>query len=60
MRSRYIYTFVLFFIFTQFVIAQNTFIRMELDVKKMLNPSCNLNMGDVDSNKVYVHLGLCS
>ena len=28
--------------------------------KKMLNPSCNLNMGDVDSNKVYVHLGLCS
>ena len=33
---------------------------MELDVKKMLNPSCNLNMGDVDSNKVYVHLGLCS
>ena len=60
MRSRYIYTFILFFIFTQFVIAQNTFIRMELDVKKMLNPSCNLNMGDVDSNKVYVHLGLCS
>lgn len=60
MRFRYIYTFVLFFIFTQFVIAQNTFIRMELDVKKMLNPSCNLNMGDVDSNKVYVHLGLCS
>ena len=60
MRFRYVYTFVLFFIFTQFVIAQNTFIRMELDVKKMLNPSCNLNMGDVDSNKVYVHLGLCS
>ena len=60
MRFRYVCTFVLFFIFTQFVIAQNTFIRMELDVKKMLNPSCNLNMGDVDSNKVYVHLGLCS
>ena len=60
MRFRYVWTFVLFFIFTQFVIAQNTFIRMELDVKKMLNPSCNLNMGDVDSNKVYVHLGLCS
>ena len=33
---------------------------MELDVKKMLNPSCNLNMGDVASNKVDVHLGLCS
>ena len=60
MRFRYVCTFVLFFISTQFVIAQNTFIRMELDVKKMLNPSCNLNMGDVDSNKVYVHLGLCS
>ena len=40
--------------------AQNTFVRIELDVKKMLNPSCNLNMGDVDSNKVYAHLGLCT
>ena len=40
--------------------CQSTWLRMELDVKKMLNPSCNLNMGDVDSNKVYAHLGLCT
>ena len=40
--------------------AQNTFVRIELDVKQMLNPSCNLNMGDVDSNIVYAHLGLCT
>ena len=40
--------------------SQSTWLRMELDVKKMLNPSCNLNMGDVDSNKVYAHLGLCT
>ena len=32
---------------------------MELDVKNV-KPIINLNMGDVDSNKVYVHLGLCS
>ena len=40
--------------------SQSTWLRMELDVKQMLNPSCNLNMGDLDSNKVYVHLGLCT
>jgi hypothetical protein len=40
--------------------SQSTWLRIELDVKQMLNPSCNLNMGDVDSNKVYAHLGLCT
>tara|TARA_X000000368_G_scaffold403795_1_gene379133 strand:+ start:90 stop:1019 length:930 start_codon:yes stop_codon:yes gene_type:complete len=40
--------------------SQSTWLRMELDVKQMLNPSCNLNMGDVDSKKVYAHLGLCT
>lgn len=40
--------------------SQSTWLRIELDVKEMLNPSCNLNMGDVDSNKVYAHLGLCT
>ena len=58
MRFRYIYTFVLFFIFTQFVIAQNTFIRMELDVKNV--KPIIFKYGRRDSNKVYVHLGLCS
>lgn len=54
---------VLFFIFiiVQFKsYSQSTWVRLELDVKQMLNPSCNLNMGDVDSNKVYAHLGLCT
>lgn len=40
--------------------SQSTWLRIKLDVKQMLNPSCNLNMGDVDSNKVYAHLGLCT
>ena len=48
----------MFFTFSSY--CQLTSLRMELDVKKMLNPSCNLNMGDVDSNKVYAHLGLCT
>ena len=54
---------VLFFLFVivQFKsYSQSTWVRFELDVKQMLNPSCNLNMGDVDSNKVYAHLGLCT
>ena len=54
---------VLFFLFiiVQFKsYSQSTWVRLELDVKQMLNPSCNLNMGDVDSNKVYAHLGLCT
>ena len=49
---------LMFFTFNSY--CQLTSLRMELDVKKMLNPSCNLNMGDVDSNKVYAHLGLCT
>ncbi len=52
--------FLIFFLTSETTFSQATFIRMELDVKKMLNPSCNLNMGDVDLNKVYVHLGLCT
>ena len=49
------------FIIVQFKsYSQSTWLRLELDVKQMLNPSCNLNMGDVDSNKVYAHLGLCT
>ncbi|MAU35752.1 MAG: hypothetical protein CMD14_00060 [Flavobacteriales bacterium] len=54
---------VLFFLFiiVQFKsYSQSTWVRLELDVKQMLNPSCNLNMGDVNSNKVYAHLGLCT
>ena len=50
----------LFIIFQFQSFSQSTWIRLELDVKQMLNPSCNLNMGDVDSNKVYAHLGLCT
>ena len=52
--------FLFFFLFTTQVFSQSTWLRIELDVKQMLNPSCNLNMGDVDSNKVYAHLGLCT
>ena len=40
--------------------TQNHWMRIELDAKKMLNPSCNLNEGDVEENKVYLHLGLCT
>ena len=42
------------------LIAQSHWIRIELDVKNMLNPSCNLNEGILDDGKVYAHLGLCS
>lgn len=42
------------------LMAQNHWIRIELDVKNMLNPSCNLNEGILDDGKVYAHLGLCS
>ena len=52
--------FLLFILSSEILFSQATFIRMELDVKKMLNPSCNLNMGVVDSNRIYVHLGLCT
>ena len=52
--------FSFLFLFTTHLFAQATWLRIELDVKQMLNPSCNLNMGDVDSNKVYAHLGLCT
>lgn len=40
--------------------SQSHWIRIELDAKQMLNPSCNLNEGMVEDNKVYAHLGLCS
>ncbi len=52
--------FCLFLLLSFNSFSQATNLRIELDVKEMLNPSCNLNMGDVDSNKVYVHMGLCS
>ncbi len=52
--------FYLFLLISFSSYSQATFLRIELDVKEMLNPSCNLNMGNVDSNKVYVHMGLCS
>ena len=55
-----IINFFFFFLLTSQVFSQATWLRIELDVKKMLNPSCNLNMGDVDLNKVYAHLGLCT
>ena len=42
------------------LMAQSHWIRIELDVKNMLNPSCNLNEGILDDGKVYAHLGLCS
>ena len=42
------------------LVAQSHWIRIELDVKNMLNPSCNLNEGILDDGKVYAHLGLCS
>ena len=42
------------------VSSQNHWIRIEVDVKDMLNPSCNLNEGILDDGKVYAHLGLCS
>ena len=53
--------FNLIFVFSTLqLIAQNHWIRIELDVKNMLNPSCNLNEGILDDGKVYAHLGLCS
>ena len=52
--------FFFFILITSQSYSQATWMRIELDAKKMLNPSCNLNMGDVDSNKVYAHLGLCT
>ena len=51
---------ILSFCFKTNIYSQSTWMRVELDAKKMLNPSCNLNMGNVDSNKVYIHLGLCT
>ena len=60
MRLFFNMLFLLFILSSEILFSQATFIRMELDVKKMLNPSCNLNMGVVDSNRIYVHLGLCT
>lgn len=55
------FTLVLLSSFLTFsVFAQNHWIRIELDATKMFNPSCNLNEGDVEENKVYAHLGLCT
>ena len=52
---------ILIFAFSTFQLkAQNHWIRIELDVKNMLNPSCNLNEGILDDDKVYAHIGLCS
>ncbi len=51
---------LLFAFLTFQLTAQNHWIRIELDVKNMLNPSCNLNEGILDDGKVYAHLGLCS
>ena len=51
---------LLFILYTLQINAQNHWIRIELDVKNMLNPSCNLNEGILDDGKVYAHLGLCS
>ena len=51
---------LLFVFLTLQLTAQNHWIRIELDVKNMLNPSCNLNEGILDDSKVYAHLGLCS
>ena len=51
----------LIFVFSTLqLMAQNHWVRIELDVKNMLNPSCNLNEGILDDGKVYAHLGLCS
>ena len=51
---------ILFVFLSIELIAQNHWIRIEIDVKDMLNPSCNLNEGILDDGKVYAHLGLCS
>ena len=51
---------ILSFCFKTNIFSQSTWMRVELDAKKNAKSSCNLNMGNVDSNKVYIHLGLCT